>query len=162
MCEWVEEGRVRQGRTKRHGTQDGETEEDIQRKNKRWKHGWKDVNCDLENWLKAKTGSNLCQLRQTDSPITCCHVLLIFLTSHLYTHTIRPPVAEWMNAHGWKWLAVFVQMRFMCEMLNFVTEGAHSQLKTNWALALTAHFCYSADGKEVRCRKISCYSNALQ
>lgn len=54
----MEEGRVRQGHTKGRGTQDGETEEEIERerngKNKRWKRGWKDGSWDLGGMGESK------------------------------------------------------------------------------------------------------------
>lgn len=91
----MEEERVGQGHTKGRGTQDGETEEEIERKkgmNKRWKHGWKDGDWDLEVRVKAKTGSNLCQLGWPDSTHSSsragtihCSLTVQPETAHLHT-----------------------------------------------------------------------------
>lgn len=158
MCEWEEEGKVRQGHKKGRGTQDGETEEEIERKkgkNKRWKRGWKDVGWGWGNWVKAKTGSHLCQLGWRDSAHSLsragtfhCSLTVLPETPHLRTQW---EVNQWLS--GWiqrgEALAACAWMRFMmsCHDSQFFLMGGvhtHSQkhqmsIRTCSALLL---FCW--------------------
>lgn len=60
----MEEGKVRQGHTKGRGTQDGETGEEIARKrgDEQKMETWMErCSLGLGDWVKAQTGSHLCQ-----------------------------------------------------------------------------------------------------
>lgn len=106
----MEEGKVRQGHRKGRGTQDGETEEEIERKkgkNKRWKRGWKDVGWGWGRLGESKNRKPFMSAwiaGQRPLPVTCWHISLLFdctARNFPFKHTIRSKAkTEWMNAQG--------------------------------------------------------------
>lgn len=107
---WVSRGRRGQTRPQkgawdpgwRDRGRDGEKKEEEQ-KMEAWMERWR---MGLEgDWVKAKTGSHLCQLGWRDhSPVTCWHISLFFdcrARNSPFTHTVEgKQTADWMNAQG--------------------------------------------------------------
>lgn len=123
--------------------------------NKRWKRGWKDVSRGWGHWVRAKTGSNLCQLGRRGSAHSLSRAGTLHWSmtvqaetphSHTHTHTGKL-IAEWMNA-----LDAFPSVLFLSNLSIFQCGWSAPKNSINWA---SAHFYYSADGEEVGCPKIN-------
>lgn len=113
------------------------------------------------NWVKAKTGSHLCQLGWRDSAhsLSRAGTFNCTLTVQPETPRLRTQweVNQWLQG---KAVAAFAWMRSMMPFkssLFFFSAGEVHTVNCELRLSIRtlAYFCNSADGEEVRCHSIA-------